>query len=61
MLEELCHRQTSPSAAFEITRGPDMRVRKGWDQVKVDVMREALLVKSSQNPELGKDQGDWRC
>jgi N-glycosidase YbiA len=50
--EELCRRLSSPREAFEMTRRPDVPIRPDWEQVKVDVMREAISAKFSQNPEL---------
>ncbi len=50
--EEICRRMESPRLTFEFTRRPDVQVRKDWEDVKVDVMREAVFAKFSQNPEL---------
>lgn len=52
--EEICRRLGSPREAFEITRRPDVPIRKDWDQVKVEVMRAAVYAKFSQNPELAE-------
>ncbi len=50
--EEFCRRLASPREAFEMSRRPDVPLRKDWEGVKVDVMREAVLAKFSQNPDL---------
>lgn len=50
--EELCRRLPTPRETFEMTRRPDVPIREDWEQVKVDVMREAVFAKFTQNPEL---------
>lgn len=50
--EEICRRMESPRLTFEYTRRPEIPVRNDWDEVKVDVMRDAVYAKFSQNPEL---------
>ena len=50
--EELCRRMESPRLAFEFTRRPEIPVRKDWEDIKVDVMRDAVHAKFTQNPEL---------
>lgn len=52
--EELCRRLGSARETFEMTRRPDVQIRKDWDAVKVDVMKEAVWAKFSQNPELAE-------
>jgi len=50
--EEVCRRMESPRLTFEFTRRPEIPVRKDWEAVKVDVMRDAVYAKFEQNPEL---------
>lgn len=50
--EELCRRLQTPRETFEMTRREDVEIRSDWDDVKVDVMRDAVYAKFSQNPDL---------
>lgn len=52
--EEICRRLKSPREAFEMSRRPDVPVRKDWDDLKVKVMRKALFAKFLQHPELAE-------
>jgi len=52
--EELCRRLRSPREAYEMSRRPDIPIRSDWDQVKDDVMYEAVFAKFIQNPDLGE-------
>lgn len=52
--EEICRRLGSPREAFEMTRRPDVQIRKDWDEVKINVMNDAIWAKFSQNPELAE-------
>jgi N-glycosidase YbiA len=50
--EEVCRRLGSPRQTYEMTRRPDISIRKDWDQVKLAVMNEAVYAKFKQNPDL---------
>lgn len=52
--EEICRRLGSPRETFEMTRRPEIPIRKDWEQVKAAVMRDAVTAKFTQNPELAE-------
>ena len=39
---------------LEIARNPKLRIRRDWDEVKIDFMEKAVKVKFTQLPELKK-------
>jgi ribA/ribD-fused uncharacterized protein len=51
-LYEEIRQAATPSAAFELAHRNFRRQRPDWDQVRVDVMREALQLKFDANPPL---------
>ena len=50
--EELIRQAPSPMNSKELTRDPRFPARADWDQVKDDVMREALAAKFTQHDHL---------
>lgn len=52
--EERCRQAETPRQAFEMSRQPGAPVRKDWDDVKDDVMRQAVQAKFTQHPELAR-------
>ena len=53
---EVVRRCSSPREALEISRRPSVSTwcRKDWEEVKIDVMKKALLAKFSQHDNLRK-------
>jgi len=51
-LEETVRRLESPRLTFEFTRRPEVSVRGDWEEVKIEVMHEAVYAKFTQNPDL---------
>ena len=50
--EEVIRRSRSPSIAARMGRSRKYRMRPDWEQVKDAVMREAVLAKFTQHPDL---------
>lgn len=52
--EEICRRLPSPRETFELSRRPDVPVDLHWDEKKLDIMKEVVRAKFTQNPELAE-------
>lgn len=42
----------SPKDSADLGRSPSLPLRSDWEEIKVEVMRQALIAKFSQNPEI---------
>jgi ribA/ribD-fused uncharacterized protein len=51
-LQERVRLSISPWVAAQIGRDPSLPLRKDWEEVKEKVMKEALLYKVSQHPDI---------
>ena len=52
----MIHKCLSPREAFDYSRKPSVSCwcRKDWDEVKIDIMKKALLAKFGQHKDLRK-------